>query len=109
MSCSTLAATSTRDYRRRSTPASSSRGRRRRYTPVEIANQISCPTLVCDAEHDHFFHDARTVFRALSCPKEYVLFTSAEGAEEHCQVGAMSLFHQRIFDWLDEVTGWQTT
>jgi len=77
----------------------------RRYTLERIANQISCPTLVCDAERDHFFHDARTVFRALSCPKEYVLFTSDEGAEEHCQVGAMSLFHQRMFDWLDEVIG----
>jgi pimeloyl-ACP methyl ester carboxylesterase len=75
----------------------------RRYTLEGIANQISCPTLVCDAEQDHFFDDARSVFRALSCPKEYVLFTSEEGAEEHCQVGAMSLFHQHIFDWLDEV------
>jgi hypothetical protein len=25
-----------------------------------------------------------------------------ECAEEHCQFGAMSRFHQRIFDWLDE-------
>jgi hypothetical protein len=80
----------------------------RRYTLEGIANQITCPTLVCDAERDHFFHDARTVFGALSCPKEYILFTSEEGAEEHCQFGAMSLFHQRIFDWLDDVIGNKT-
>jgi hypothetical protein len=28
-------------------------------------------------------------------------FTAAEGAEEHCHVGALTLFHQRMFDWLD--------
>jgi pimeloyl-ACP methyl ester carboxylesterase len=76
----------------------------RRYTLEGIANQISCPTLVCDAEQDHFFHDARTVFGALNCPEQYILFTAEEGAEEHCQAGAVSLFHQRIFDWLDEIS-----
>ncbi len=25
-----------------------------------------------------------------------------EGAEEHVQAGAMTLLHQRLFDWLDE-------
>jgi pimeloyl-ACP methyl ester carboxylesterase len=81
----------------------------RRYSLDGIVNQIQCPTLVCDAEHDHFFHDARTVYRALTCPeKEYLLFTSQEGADEHCQFGAMSLFHQRIFDWLDGVIGGET-
>ena len=36
------------------------------------------------------------------CSKEYLRFTAQDGAEEHCQMGAMSLFHQRIFDWLDD-------
>jgi pimeloyl-ACP methyl ester carboxylesterase len=91
-----------------SSPADYFQGNRR-YTLEGIANQIQCPTLVCDAEHDHFFHDARTVYGALTCPgKEYLLFTSEEGADEHCQVGAMSLFHQRIFDWLDGVMGDET-
>lgn len=83
------------------TPADYFQGNRR-YTLEGLAKRIRCPTLVCDAEHDHFFHDARTVYDALTCPKEYVLYTAEEGAEEHCQVGAMSLFHQRIFDWLDD-------
>ena len=82
-------------------PADYFRGNRK-YTLEGIADRIRCPTLVCDAEHDHFFHDARRVYDALTCPKEYALFTVEEGAEEHCQVGAMSLFHQRIFDWLDD-------
>jgi hypothetical protein len=28
-----------------------------------------------------------------------------ECAEEHCRFGAMSRFHQRIFDWLEEAIG----
>jgi len=43
------------------------------------------------------------VYDALKCPKKYVLFTVQEGAEDHCQVAALSLSNQRIFDWLDEV------
>jgi len=39
---------------------------------------------------------------ALTCPKRYILFTVEEGAEEHCQCGALSLSNQKIFDWVDE-------
>jgi hypothetical protein len=42
------------------------------------------------------------VYDVLTCPKDYARFSVEEGAEEHCQVGAMSRFHQRVFDWLDE-------
>ena len=77
----------------------------RRYTMKGVVTEIRCPTLVCDAEHDHFFHDARIVYDALKSPKEYVRFTSEEGAEEHCQFGALSRFHQRAFDWLDDIIG----
>jgi len=38
----------------------------------------------------------------LTCPKKYILFKEEEGAEEHCQCGALALSNQRIFDWLDE-------
>jgi pimeloyl-ACP methyl ester carboxylesterase len=83
------------------TPAGYFQGNRR-YTLAGIAHKIRCPALVCDAERDHFFHDARTVYDALACPKDYLRFTADEGAEEHCQFGALSLFHQRVFDWLDD-------
>lgn len=73
------------------------------YTLEGVAGRISCPTLVLDSEKDHFFPgQAPKVYEALTAPKKYVLFTVNEGAGEHCQVGAMSLTHQRVFDWLDE-------
>ena len=39
----------------------------------------------------------------LTCPKRYYLFPSAEGAGQHCESGARTLFHSRAFDWLGEV------
>ena len=56
-----------------------------------------------EAERDHFFtRQPDLLFNALTCPKRIVRFTAEEGAEEHCHMGNMSLFHQRVFDWLDE-------
>jgi pimeloyl-ACP methyl ester carboxylesterase len=73
------------------------------YDLTDVAGQISCPTLVCEAEKDHFFSgQPQMLYDALHCPKTLLKFTAAEGAEEHCHVGALTLFHQRMFDWLDE-------
>jgi dienelactone hydrolase len=73
------------------------------YTLKNIAHNIRCPTLVLEAEKDDSFPgQPKKVYDALACPKKYILFTSEEGAEEHCQCGAPALSNQRIFDWLDE-------
>jgi dienelactone hydrolase len=77
-----------------------------KYDLTKVADQITCPTLVCEAESDHFFSgQPRMLYEALDCPKTFVTFTAAEGAEEHCHVGALTLFHQRMFDWLDDTLG----
>jgi dienelactone hydrolase len=74
-----------------------------KYDLTEFADQITCPTLVCEAEKDHFFSgQPQLLYDALRCPKTLLKFTAAEGAEEHCHVGALTLFHQRMFDWLDD-------
>jgi len=73
------------------------------YTLDGIAGQITCPTLVCDAEEDHAFAgQPKKLYDALRCPKTYLLFTAEDAAEEHCHAGASLLLNQRIFDWLDE-------
>ena len=74
-----------------------------KYDLTEVAGQISCPTLVCEAEDDQFFRGQPTrLYEALNCPKTFLAFTSAEGAGEHCHEGALTTFHQRMFDWLDD-------
>jgi pimeloyl-ACP methyl ester carboxylesterase len=74
------------------------------YTLKNIIKNITCPTLVLDAEKDDSFPgQPKRVYDDLETSKKYILFTQDEGAEEHCQCGAASLSNQRIFDWLDEV------
>ncbi|MFD4790322.1 alpha/beta hydrolase family protein, partial [Streptomyces sp. NPDC058459] len=74
------------------------------YTLAGIADRITCPTLVLEAENDQFFKgQPQQVFDELACQKELIVFREDEGAGEHCHEGAISLFHQRTFDWLDTV------
>ena len=72
------------------------------YTMEGIADRITCPTLVLQADNDQFFlGQPQRVFDALICPKELIAFREDEGGGEHCHAGAIGLFHQRAFDWLD--------
>jgi len=74
------------------------------YTMADSADQITCPTLVLDAENDLFFAGQAPKLRdALTAPTTYHLFHEADGAGEHCQDGAMTTLHQVTFDWLDAV------
>lgn len=73
------------------------------YTLRGRAERIACPTLVCSAENDEIGVTARRLFDALTCRKEFVAFTAAEGAGAHCESGARAVFNQRALDWLDRV------
>lgn len=69
-----------------------------------VAEQIRCPTLICEAEKDLFFQgQAQTLFDHLTCPKTLIRFSDAEGAGAHCQMGACRLAYGRVYDWLNEV------
>ena len=69
-----------------------------------IAEAISCPTLVCEAEDDLFFQgQPQMLYDHLTCPKTFLRFTNEEGAGDHCHVGASRLAFAAMFDWLDEV------
>lgn len=68
-----------------------------------VAEQITCPTLVCDGEADMFWAgQPQELFDHLNCPKTFLRFTNAEGAGAHSQFGAQRLAYARIFDWLDD-------
>src|ERR1017187_3147177 len=67
-----------------------------------IAKQIRCPCLVLEAEGDMFFvNQPQQIYEALQSPKQLFKFTSEDGAENHCQSGALAYFHEVVFDWLD--------
>lgn len=78
------------------------------YTIKDIIKNITCPTLVLEAEKDDSFPgQPKKVYDGLKSQKKYILFTQEEGSEEHCQAGASALSYQRIFDWMDEVFGYK--
>lgn len=76
----------------------------RAYTLDGVADRITCPTLVLEAENDQFFRgQPQRVHDALTCSKDLVVFPEDEGGGEHCHEGATLRFHQIAFDWLDGV------
>lgn len=69
-----------------------------------LADGISCPTLVIDSEQDYAMQgQPQQLYDALTCPKDFLLFTTEQCAQYHCQTGAYLLSTQRIFDWLEEL------
>jgi pimeloyl-ACP methyl ester carboxylesterase len=87
-----MGASSMPDYIRRTT----------KYTLAGVAEKITCPTLILDADGDQFFRgEPQRVQAALKAPCTLITLKDAEGAGEHCHYGAMSRAHQLMFDWLD--------
>jgi len=76
----------------------------RSYTMKDVAGRITCPTLIVDSEGDQDMPgQAPKLYEALQAPKHFIEFTKEEGAEEHCQMGAMLISNARILDWLDDI------
>ena len=75
----------------------------RRYSLKDTVGLIQQPTLILHGEKDHFVprEQVDMLYAALKVPKTLRVFTVEEGAEEHCQMGNMTLLHQVLFDWLD--------
>ena len=65
------------------------------YTLDGVADQITCPTLIMDADNDQFLKgQPEQVHQKLSAPTTLITLREADGAGEHCHMGAMSRLHQ---------------
>jgi len=71
------------------------------FTMAGYAELIQCPTLITQPENDALAVGAGAFFDALRCPKTLMQFTSAEGADGHCEMENRSLLNRRLLDWLD--------
>lgn len=77
-------------------------GRRAKVDPA----RIECPILCAAGEGDPLECQAQTRLcyeNVRSARKEIRIFTSAEGAEAHCQVNNLPLWNQVLYDWLDVI------
>jgi len=73
-----------------------------RYTNADIVTHVSCPSYVTDNESDVVSTgQGKELFDHLTCPKDFRLFTQAEGAAGHCEGMAPIVFWTAAFDWLD--------
>jgi alpha-beta hydrolase superfamily lysophospholipase len=73
------------------------------YTLEAIAGQITCPTLICQAENDLRASQSAALYQAITAKKSLLEFKNADGAGEHCEAGADAQFGRWVFDWLDGV------
>ena len=75
-----------------------------RYTNAGTVTQVTCPAFVTDNETDEVSTgQGKILFDRLTCPKEFRLFTKAEGAEGHCEGMAPVVFWDAAFNWLDSL------
>ncbi|MGW4199505.1 alpha/beta hydrolase family protein [Streptomyces sp. NPDC004726] len=69
---------------------------------TEVAGGIECETLVMDGVEENFSAgQARQLYDALTCPKEFMLFDQTSTAQLHCQNGGTATAAEFTFDWLD--------
>lgn len=74
------------------------------YTLNGVADKIECPVLVGEAANDGFFKgQPAMLYQALKSDKTLLKFDSEDGAEEHCQMGALNYYNQRVFEWVDSI------
>jgi dienelactone hydrolase len=76
----------------------------RRYNNIGTADKITCPAYVTDNDKDEVSPgQGKILFDHLTSPKEFRLFTEAEGAEGHCEGMAPIVFWDAAFNWLDSL------
>ena len=77
-----------------------------KYTLAGVAQQIKGDVLILAGAEDHFvpleqvaqFEKALTSARSVTTK----IYDRASGGAEHCQLGAQTLWHADLFDWLAE-------
>ncbi len=75
------------------------------YTLRDCVDLIQCDMLVVNSSQDNVagsYEQAIELYEALESPKTYLEFTEAEGASQHCQMGAVMISSEQILNWLDE-------
>jgi hypothetical protein len=76
----------------------------RHYSNIGTADKITCPSYVTDNDKDEVSPgQGKILFDHLTSPKEFRLFTEAEGAEGHCEGMAPIVFWDAAFNWLDSL------
>ena len=72
-----------------------------KYRLGEEVSEMTTPLLVTEPEDEQFWPgQSRARYDRLPGPKELIRFTSAEGANRHCEPMGLAVRDARVFDWL---------
>ena len=72
----------------------------RRFNMLPLAPQITCPTLVIEAEHDFAGGGGQTLINALAAPSQLVRLTEQQGADGHCGGLGQEIWSEIVYGWL---------
>ena len=72
----------------------------RRFTMLSHAPQITCPTLIIEAEHDFAGGGGQTLTDALTAPAQLVPLTEHQGADGHCSGLGQEIWSEAVYRWL---------
>lgn len=73
----------------------------RTFTMLDDAGLITCPTLLVESEHDPVGGGGPVLYDALTCPKELVRLTAAQGVDGHCGGLGQQVWADTVYGWLD--------
>jgi pimeloyl-ACP methyl ester carboxylesterase len=76
-----------------------------KYEISPYVKQITTPTFITQAEDDPVAAFAPQLYEAIEAPKVLEVFKSQDGAGMHCEVMARTLYHQKLFAWLNRTLG----
>jgi pimeloyl-ACP methyl ester carboxylesterase len=72
----------------------------RRFAMLQHAPQITCPTLIIEAEHDFAGGGGQTLIDALAAPAQLVQLTEQQGADGHCGGLGQEIWSEVVYRWL---------
>jgi predicted alpha/beta-fold hydrolase len=76
-----------------------------KYEISPYVKQIDTPTFISQAQDDPVAAFAPELYEAIEAPKVLEVFKTADGAGMHCETLARTLYHQKLFAWLDKTLG----
>ncbi len=74
----------------------------KKYNNTDIIDKITCKMLVLDGTAEITYGEAKKLYDALKCPKEYLLFDEETTAQCHSQMGGYGIASEVLADWLEE-------
>lgn len=74
----------------------------KKYNNTDMIDKITCKMLVLDGTAEITYGEAKKLYDALKCPKEYLLFDEETTAQCHSQMGGYGIASEVLADWLEE-------